>query len=535
MQVRLLNDTIANLHQKYLFENKSKISYSLFARLKPFWVIQASEKDRQTCLCKVHENPLMKLNKLNFEKAIEHRDLRKLIKDITCNDRQKSCMYRTCDRCKDNKIKTCTDNANINSGKIVTWKVWKSRRIERKDPKNDTGISKTNITVREPETGTISTLVDELQTDIERLARHEFNIAHQYITLKKLKETCKDDELIMHVDFSENYQSKLTEEIQSMHFGGSKRQISIHTGVAYVHNKTISFATISDTLSHAPPAIWAHLQPIILNLKDTYPRLKKLHMISDGPTTQYRCKTIFICLQQNSLTLASRKAGHGKGAPDGVGAALKRNADALVNTHNRDVICAADLVDAAKKYHSCSRSERKRCNITRANHSVSCQPSSTNYEATPITCKEKGVVSSRVLSCFCSENCSCYDPVTTRFDVNMHESSMTEGTTVSMLPESVSNKDSVLVVPMSLDESLIDRFCVVDYDGRPYPGKIVDVDDNNIEVSAMHCIGDNIFFWPLTPDVIWYEGVKVVTLLNNEPSLVTTRHRAIDKTVWEAI
>ncbi|WAR20476.1 LOW QUALITY PROTEIN: hypothetical protein MAR_002314, partial [Mya arenaria] len=237
MQVRLLNDTIANLHQKYLFENKSKISYSLFARLKPFWVIQASENDRQTYLCKVHENPLMKLNKLNFEKAIEHRDLRKLIKDITL--------------------------------------IWKSRRIERKGPKNDTGISKTNITVREPETGTISTLVDELQTDIERLARHEFNIAHQYITLKKLKETCKDDELIMHVDFSENYQSKLTEEIQSMHFGGSKRQISIHTGVAYVHNKTISFATISDTLSHAPPAIWAHLQPIILNLKDTYPRLKK--------------------------------------------------------------------------------------------------------------------------------------------------------------------------------------------------------------------------------------------------------------------
>ncbi|WAR20604.1 LOW QUALITY PROTEIN: hypothetical protein MAR_002442 [Mya arenaria] len=301
MQVRLLNDTIANLHQKYLFENKSKISYSLFARLKPFWVIQASEKDRQTCLCKVHENPLMKLNKLNFEKAIEHRDLRKLIKDITCNDRQKSCMYRTCDRCKDNKIKTCTDNANINSGKIVTWKVWKSRRIERKDPKNDTGISKTNITVREPETGTISTLVDELQTDIERLARHEFNIAHQYITLKKLKETCKDDELIMHVDFSENYQSKLTEEIQSMHFGGSKRQISIHTGVAYVHNKTISFATISDTLSHAPPAIWAHLQPIILNLKDTYPRLKKLHMISDGPTTQYRCKNNFLSICNKTL------------------------------------------------------------------------------------------------------------------------------------------------------------------------------------------------------------------------------------------
>ncbi|WAR20605.1 hypothetical protein MAR_002443 [Mya arenaria] len=229
------------------------------------------------------------------------------------------------------------------------------------------------------------------------------------------------------------------------------------------------------------------------------------------------------------------EAGHGKGAPDGVGAALKRNADALVNTHDRDVICAADLVDAAKKYHSCSRSERKRCNITRANHSVSCQPSSTNYEATPHYLQRERSCIIQGPELFLFRELSCYDPVTTRFDVNMHESSMTEGTTVSMLPESVSNKDSVLVVPVSLDESLIDRFCVVDYDGRPYPGKIVDVDDNNIEVSAMHCIGDNIFFWPLTPDVIWYEGVKVVTLLNNEPSLVTTRHRAIDKTVWEAI
>ncbi|WAR24724.1 hypothetical protein MAR_038393 [Mya arenaria] len=537
----------------------------------------------------------MKLNKLNFEKAIKHRDLRKLIKDITCNDRQKSCMYRTCDRCKDNKIKTCTDNANINSGKIVTWKIWKSRRIERKDPKNDTGISKTNITVREPETGTISTLVDELQTDIERLARHEFNIAHQYITLKKLKETCKDDELIMHVDFSENYQSKLTEEIQSMHFGGSKRQISIHTGVAYVHNKTISFATISDILSHAPPTIWAHLQPIILNLKDTYPRLKKLHMISDGPTTQYRCKTIFYLFATKLFDLGFSEggswnfmeAGHGKGAPDGVGAALKRNADAPFNTHNRDVICAADLVDGLQLQKSTILAvEVKENDVILQEQTIplAVSPVPQTMKLHQITCKEKGVVSSRVLSCFCSENCSCYDPVTTRFDlqkstilaveVKENDVILQEQTipfAVSPVPQTmklhqitckekgvVSSRvlscfcsencscydpvttrfdvnDSVLVVPVSLDESLIDRFCVVDYDGRQYPGKIVDVDDNNIEVSAMHCIGDNRFFWPLTRDVIWYEGVKVVTLLNNEPSLVTTRHRAIDKTVWEAI
>ncbi|WAR13571.1 LOW QUALITY PROTEIN: hypothetical protein MAR_027751 [Mya arenaria] len=194
-----------------------KISYSLFARLKPFWVIQASEKDRQTCLCKFYENPLMKLNKFNFEKAIEHRDLRKLIKDITCNDRQKSGIQ---------------DESR--------------ERIQ----KNDTGISKTNITVREPETGTISTLVDELQTDIE-----------------------------------------------------------------LYHTKEIE-------------------------------------------RNMYRCKTNFYLFATKLFDLGFSEggswnfmeAGHGKGAPDGVGAALKRNADALVNTHNRDVICAADLVDCKLQY-----------------------------------------------------------------------------------------------------------------------------------------------------------------------------------------
>ncbi|WAR20475.1 hypothetical protein MAR_002313, partial [Mya arenaria] len=269
-------------------------------------------------------------------------------------------------------------------------------------------------------------------------------------------------------------------------------------------------------------------------------------MISDGPTTQYRCKTNFYLFATKLIDLDFSEggswnfmeAGYGKGAPDGVGAPLKRNADALVNTHDRDVICAADLVDGLQLQKSTILAvEVKENDVILQEQTIplAVSPVPQTMKLHHITCKEKGVVSSRVLSCFCSENCSCYDPVTTRFDVNMHESSMTEGTTVSMLPESVSNKDSVLVVPVSLDESLIDRFCVVDYDGRPYPGKIVDVDDNNIEVSAMHCIGDNIFFWPLTPDVIWYEGVKVVTLLNNEPSLVTTRHRAIDKTVWEAI
>ena len=38
------------------------------------------------------------------------------------------------------------------------------------------------------------------------------------------------------------------------------------------------------------------------------------------------------------------EAGHGKGAPDGIGAAIKRQADHVVNVTEKDITCAAELV-----------------------------------------------------------------------------------------------------------------------------------------------------------------------------------------------
>ncbi len=43
--------------KKYLAENPRKsVSYSLFCRLRPFWVVHPTLSYRETCLCKLHEN-----------------------------------------------------------------------------------------------------------------------------------------------------------------------------------------------------------------------------------------------------------------------------------------------------------------------------------------------------------------------------------------------------------------------------------------------------------------------------------------------
>ncbi|KAH3851458.1 hypothetical protein DPMN_093940 [Dreissena polymorpha] len=40
----------------------------------------------------------------------------------------------------------------------------------------------------------------------------------------------------------------------------------------------------------------------------------------------------------------------------------------------------------------------------------------------------------------------------------------------------------ILNVPVSIDESLVDSYCLVEYDGKPYPGKITAEDDISVKV-----------------------------------------------------
>ncbi|GBN45142.1 hypothetical protein AVEN_170726-1 [Araneus ventricosus] len=85
------------------------------------------------------------------------------------------------------------------------------------------------------------------------------------------------------------------------------------------------------------PTIWAHLQPILNEFKRISPEVEILHFFSDGPTTQYRQKKIFFLLNKHisdhGLKYGSWsffEAGHGKGAADGIGGAIKRTADRIV-------------------------------------------------------------------------------------------------------------------------------------------------------------------------------------------------------------
>lgn len=334
MQKRLLSHTLDVLHRKLLSEHPDiQVSYALFARLRPFWVCKPTVKDRDTTQCKQHENLEFVVRKLASVKILPTTNLLDLLKKITCSTENKSCMYSECKECSDSMYPV---EGQYTPTEIVIYSQW----ITSKDGR----FSHTEKGVK---SSSLNELCEMFQTNLRRIAKHIFNIYHQYNIYRSLRNSLQPNECMIHIDFAENYLCKYGNEIQAVHFGGSHKQVTLHTGVLYMEGKEpMSFCTISDSRRHDPLAIWAYLEPVLGWIQEVSSLIHLYHFFSDGPATQYRQKkNFFLFIQKISegSTWNFFEAAHGKGAPDGIGAALKRAADRLVSQ-------GVDVTDAKTMY-----------------------------------------------------------------------------------------------------------------------------------------------------------------------------------------
>lgn len=159
---------------------------------------------------------------------------------------------------------------------------------------------------------------------------HSYNIVHQYKEYRRCTKRLDERTIALQIDFSENYSCKFSTEIQAMHFGASRQQITLHTGIVYTAKGYKCFASISPNNKHGPDAIWAYLLPVLKLIRETFPGVDGIHFYSDGPTVQYRQKKIFYYFAKITKELGFPfstwnffEANHGKGAY-GVGGAIKR-------------------------------------------------------------------------------------------------------------------------------------------------------------------------------------------------------------------
>ena len=545
-QKRYLNDTMLNLHKKFLQENQGQsLSYQSFCRMKPFYVVTMNVSERNTCLCTLHENVRLRVQKLHQLGILDTNSPEKETERLVCEIGRSQCAYNDCNRCKYLKL---VGNQREDFGSQVTIKQWvrRTEEIER-DGKKHT-ISKT---VKEDIQSTIETLVEETRDLMkEKFCKHVFNIRHQYASLDALKSSLSDNEVVIHVDFSENYSCKLSDEVQSMHFGGARNQVTLHTVVVYAKDNTKSYCTVSDEMHHGPAAIWGHLDPILKDIKTLMPNVTHIHFVSDGPTTQYRSKKNFFLFstlihEKYSFTVATwnfTEAGHGKSAADGVGGVVKRTADRLVSN-------GQDIIDADaffSKVPPCIKNVKffqvpkeaisaiavpedlKAVKGTMALHQIISRQESA------------GSIQAKTLSCFCKwpQDCNCFQHGSHVFVPPVEDNAVDiPAFQNENEPHPVTRHERQNSVPQSLeavcpDPELIGKWCIVRYDDSFFPGNIQDLDNDSAEVNCMHSIGKNRYFWPGIMDCIWYQWSDIVCVIE-EPTSVTARHKQIDPAVWE--
>lgn len=191
---------------------------------------------------------------------------------------QVECLSRNCKICENRSL----TYQQFNNSRRIKHKKWLSVVDTIEDPK--TKITRKvrkftkKILVSPPKD-----VIVQLEKELIRFLQHERNAVHQYQTIKSLKTSLTEKDCIIHMDFSENYCTKFSEEVQAFHFGGSRTQLSLHTVVVYTKGSKESFCTMSTNLNHNVPAIWAHLDPILKTIPKT---VENIHFLSDGPVTQ---------------------------------------------------------------------------------------------------------------------------------------------------------------------------------------------------------------------------------------------------------
>ncbi|KAF3854209.1 hypothetical protein F7725_022264 [Dissostichus mawsoni] len=451
---RSLTDTMENLHKLYLSENPSlTISRSQFCKHRPFWIVSPKVQDRETCACKIHENFTNKLKKLRQLGVTSCTSPSDLVTSTVCDRNNIECMYKRCSTCKDKTFLAMIDSDTKNN--IVSWNEW---------------VTRTTPFTKKQSDGT-STVVDANNTTLEK----------KVASTEKLVELT-DNDLPRFSIHLENYNCKWSKEIKDTHSGGCHKQVTLHTGVLYFsEGQSEAFTTVSSCLRHDAVATWAHLDKVLEHIKTSHPSAKNIHLVSDGPMSQYRNKVSFY-LASTVPFMKGFKSRHRmeKG--------LRMVLGALKNLADRLVAYGTDIPDAEALLHNLSKqSSVKLFKVTEEKvetYRELVPPSLKTVQGTlKLVSTDPGKIKVREVSCFCRPACDCYSPKE------------------FILKENAASEEKA-------EESIeVGQWVLVEYDGDLYPGTVTQIVEDQFEVDTMNCAGENRLFYPsigFPGDKVWY-------------------------------
>ncbi|KAJ8886197.1 hypothetical protein PR048_012406, partial [Dryococelus australis] len=146
--------------------------------------------------------------------------------------------------------------------------------------------------------------IEDILIDL-RMQLHSFKV-HSYVqnvqskAFEDARRNIDTNELVLQIDFAENYSAVSQDEIQSVHW--SHQHISIFTCCVWLKDTNCSFAVVSDNLNHDKYTVNANLMKIFEELLKEFPTIENLKT-----NTHFRCyasyKKIFILITASGYFL----------------------------------------------------------------------------------------------------------------------------------------------------------------------------------------------------------------------------------------
>jgi len=254
-----------SLNEAYhVFQQKHpdiKLGFSTFCDLKPVNVKLSGQIPQMICLCKYHENFRSLVVVLSLQTGVNKtHDFLNL---VVCNTQSALCMMQECENCSA-KWTHFEESIHENIKETVAaphhqWVLTEGRM--QKEPVVD---------------ATYQDVLDTTHDLLDDFKSHCFVKRHQQAAFDTARKNSDEENLVIQVDYSENYSCMMQDEIAAMHFQGG-HPVSLFTCcVWHGPNSSKSIALVSDCTEHSKYSVMVCLQKILQEVKSLAPEAKRI-------------------------------------------------------------------------------------------------------------------------------------------------------------------------------------------------------------------------------------------------------------------
>ncbi|KAG1664395.1 hypothetical protein GQR58_019837 [Nymphon striatum] len=321
--IRYRFSTLKTLFEKFCAEVDCEITYQIFCRNVPPYIVKPIPSAWETCYCRICLNPELKLECLakltNDESLLWNEN----------ND----------DNQIDKLVEKILQLQNNNS--VVQF-------IEWKKVSNVKSKIESKINVKRTVSLSYSTFKNKLEHELKIMKEHLIRVYAQYKSFKNARECAQKDPgaATIQAAWSENA------KIQPFHVKNDpyyqEEQIAVHTAYIWTTEEKRSVAALSDCTNYNAAAVIVSLREILSGLVEQ--GKKTIYIVTDS-RSRYRNKKIFWLIQQFAIeykacmTWIYLEPEHGRGMPEGINTIIRHSiSDMIMSNPDLPLYSVRDLL-----------------------------------------------------------------------------------------------------------------------------------------------------------------------------------------------